>query len=137
MSGLAVFHVACIAFWAGMVAVELVLELAARRGAISHADVALLHRYIDRGLEMPTLVLVVGSGIALWSRTGFDSALLPKVALGLGAVLANLICYGFVERRAKAKSPEDHFRGIAATVVVGLPLASAALFLGGGAAGWW
>lgn len=137
MSGLALFHVVSLSFWAGMVAVELVLELAGRRGAIAHGDVALLHRWIDRGLEVPTLVLVVGSGLMLWSRTGYDGALLPKVGLGLGAVLANLVCAVFVERRAVSTEPEAHFRGIAATVVVGLPLALGALFLGGSAANLW
>ena len=137
MDGWVAAHLIALGSWAGVVGVELLYEGAARLGYLRSADVARLHRWTDRVLEIPLLAAVVLTGLVLWARAGWSPALLNKVALGLGAVTANAVCLPLVERRARSAEPERQFVPIAATALVGVPLALAALAMGGRRAGWW
>lgn len=138
MDGLVAFHLIALGIWAGVVAVEVLLEFGGWRGVYPADLVADLHRRTDRYLEAPLLVAVVTSGLLLWQRTGWSPALWPKVLLGLGAVAANIVCVAFVEARAAAGTPlPRHTRLVFATALPGFPLAIAALVVGGQRAGWW
>src|SRR5207244_2567018 len=84
MDGLVTGHVIAIAFWAGLVAVEVLFEAAGVSGKIDVRSAALLHRWTDRYLELPVLAAVAGTGIALWARMGWDAGVAWKVGAGLG-----------------------------------------------------
>lgn len=140
MDGLAAGHVFAIAFWAGIVAVEVVFEAAGLARKIDVRTAAVLHRWTDRYLELPTLAAVTGTGLALWARAGWDPSLFWKAAAGLGAIAFNLICYAFVEQRCAIKGvfeAERFTRRTIYTVAPGFPLAFAALYMSGARAGWW
>jgi hypothetical protein len=140
MDGLAVGHVLAIAFWAGIVAVEVLFEAAGLARKIDVRTAAVLHRWTDRTLELPTLAVVTGTGFALWARAGWDQTLFWKAGAGLGAIAFNLICYGFVEQRCAITSvfeAEKFTWRTIYTVAPGFPLAFAALYMGGARAGWW
>ncbi len=147
-------HLLSIGLWGGLVFVEIVFEFQMFRGRLDQLDVAILHRITDRFLELPILALVVATGWMLWQRSGYPDELLPKVLFGLGAVLANVICYIIVELRAttatrirlekqigKAYPNPDKLRvfstALAVTIVLGLISAAVALFIGGLSIGWW
>ena len=57
MDGLVTGHVIAIAFWAGLVAVEVLFEAAGVSGKIDVRSAALLHRWTDRYLEPRWLVV--------------------------------------------------------------------------------
>lgn len=134
--------------WGGLVLVEIAFEAQVFRGKMDEKAVAALHRITDRLMELPILFAVVVTGWMLWKQTGFDHELLPKVMFGLGAVVANVVCYIVVEMRASAalrtaNSEEVSIRirrlsiVLAGTIAPGLLSAGGALFLGGQLIGWW
>ncbi len=138
MDALAAFHIVVLGFWGGVVAVEILFETGGMLGKFPPDMVAKLHRHTDRILEVPLLIAVLASGLLLWQRAGWSAALLPKVALGTGAVAANAVCVVYVERRAAARAPDAGLtRRVVATAIPGFPLAAAALIAGGLRAGWW
>jgi hypothetical protein len=147
-------HLLSLGLWGGLVSVEIVFELQMFRGRLDPLDVADLHRITDRFLELPILALVMATGWMLWQRNDYSDELLPKVLFGLGAVLANVVCYIVVELRAstatrirlekqtaKAYPNTSRLRQLstvlAATIVLGLMSAAVALYLGGLLIGWW
>ena len=140
MDGLVTGHVIAIAFWAGLVAVEVLFEAAGVSGKIDVRSAALLHRWTDRYLELPVLAAVAGTGVALWARMGWDAGVAWKVGAGLGAIMFNLVCYALVERRCQIESPLEAKRftwRMIYTVAPGFLLAFAALYMGGSRGGWW
>ena len=140
MDGLVTGHVIAIAFWAGLVAVEVLFEAAGVSGKIDVRSAALLHRWTDRYLELPVLAAVAGTGVALWARMGWDAGVAWKVGAGLGAIMFNLVCYVLVERRCRIESPFEAKRftwRMIYTVAPGFLLAFAALYMGGSRGGWW
>ena len=147
-------HLLSLGLWGGLVSVEIVFEFQMFRGRLDQLDVAILHRITDRFLELPILALVVATGWMLWQRSGYPDELLPKVLFGLGAVLANVVCYIIVELRAATATRirlekqigetypnTDKLRvfstALAVTIAVGLSSAAAAMFIGGSLVGWW
>lgn len=138
MDGLVAFHLLVLGFWGGMVLVEIVFEVGAMRGLLDAKQMARLHVWTDRFLELPLLAMVVLSGALLWQRLGWTPELWPKVAAGLGAVFANLACYVFVERRGRldAVVAKDGWP-VFYTAAPGIILGVTALVLGGSRAGWW
>lgn len=140
MDGLVIGHLFAVAFWAGLVAVEVIFETAGVTGRIDVHSAALLHRWTDRYLELPVLAAIAATGIALWSRAGWDGGFVWKAAAGLGAIAFNVLCYVLVERRCGIESAAEAkrftWRAIY-TVAPGFPLGLAALYLGGARAGWW
>jgi len=140
MDGLVTGHVIAIAFWAGLVAVEVLFEAAGVSGKIDVRSAALLHRWTDRYLELPVLAAVAGTGVALWARIGWDAGVAWKVGAGLGAIMFNLVCYVLVERRCQIESPLEAKRftwRMIYSVAPGFLLAFAALYMGGSRGGWW
>lgn len=141
-------HIIFLGLWGGLVVTEIVFEAQMFRGKLDEKAIAGLHRITDRFIELPVLVAVLVTGWLLWKQTGFDQQLLPKVLFGLGAVLANVICYIIVELRASealraTAAGQGGVRlrklsiALAMTIAPGVLLAFAALFLGGQNIGWW
>ena len=148
MNSLVAAHIIFLGLWGGLVVTEIVFEGQMFRGKLDEKAIAGLHRITDRFIELPVLAAVLVTGWLLWEQTGFDQALLPKVLFGLGAVLANAICYIIVELRASealraASAGLDSARlrklsiTLAITIAPGVLFAFAALFLGGQGIGWW
>ncbi|MBI2372623.1 MAG: hypothetical protein HYV07_01360 [Deltaproteobacteria bacterium] len=142
MDGLIGLHLTALGTWTGIIAVELLYEIAGWRRDLDPVVVARLHRWTDRYLELPILGLVVASGALLWRHTGFSVAsdLVWKMGLGLAAVAFNVLCWLLVELRAKIADPEASHRFSARMWLVvspGFALGIAALALGGQRAGWW
>jgi len=148
MNSLAAAHIMFLGLWGGLVLVEIAFEAQMFRGKIDEKSVAILHRITDRFIELPILIAVLVTGWMLWKQTGFDHDLLPKVMFGLGAVVANVVCYIIVEMRASAalhpaNSAEISIRirrlsiVLAGTIAPGLLSGGIALFLGGQLIGWW
>ena len=148
MEPLVAAHILFLGLWGGLVAVEIAFETQMFRGKMDVRSVAALHRITDRFIELPVLIAVFLSGWLLWEQTGFDQGLHPKVMFGLGAVLANLVCYVIVEMRAsEALRTSDSDGGghklrrlsklLAGTIIAGVLSAGVALVLGGLRIGWW
>lgn len=137
MDGLLTAHLISLGLWGGVVLVEIVFELGGLRGRLDRASVAWLHAQVDRLVEAPLLLAVVGTGLLLWQRAGWSAGLLPKVGAGLAAVLANVVCVGLVMRRASQPQRTALTRGVFASALIGVPFAILALILGGARAGWW
>lgn len=137
MEGLTALHLALIAFWGGVVAVESVIEALGERGHLEIDAVARIHQITDRFIEIPVLFGIVWTGLALWARAGWTPELLPKVGFGVAAVVANLITAIYVERRARGIG--DTRQATLMIFVFGalvFPFALAALYLGGQHVGW-
>ena len=148
MNPLVAAHIMFVGLWGGLVLVEIAFEAQVFRGKLDERSVAALHRITDRLIELPILIAVIVTGWMLWKQTGFDHELLPKVMFGLGAVVANAVCYIVVEMRASealrtADSEEVNYRirrlsiVLASTIAPGLLSGGIALFLGGQRVGWW
>ena len=100
MDNLALIHVLAITFWLGVISVEVIFE----RAKIDQSATVVLHKLTDRYIELPIITVVMVTGLMLWSRTGWSIEILPKVLVGMGAVLSNVICYYFVEKRTPESS---------------------------------
>lgn len=137
-SPLAVAHLVFLGLWGGAVLVELVIELHARGMASREPVAAELHFWIDLLIELPLLLAVLVTGFALTARQpAFSGLLLAKIALGLTAILANLICVGVViQRRREVRRGAGESRvavlsrRVRLTAAPGLPAGLAALYLG-------
>lgn len=137
-------HLVALSAWAGLVMGEIVLEVSGIRMPRLRDAASRLHYFIDVFVEIPLLGAVVLTGAMLLASTSHvDAALWLKVSMGLGAVSVNSVCAGFVIARYRKAEAGDSAgvdrltRWIVMTVVVGLPLGLAALWLGGRRAGWW
>ncbi|MGZ3418752.1 MAG: hypothetical protein ACXWUG_01765 [Polyangiales bacterium] len=92
-------HLFALAAWALLVVVELFVEVFARDDAALRRA-ARTHFLIDVYLEVPLLVMVLATGIALATRLPAWTALHSlKIGAGLVAVSANLYCVAIVLRR--------------------------------------
>ncbi len=147
-SGLHLAHFAALLIWAGMVLVELGIEVAALKDETLRPAVAKLHHLVDLYVEGPALLAVVVTGTFLLLRVaaagGADLALGLKIGLGLGAVGANVFCVRIVIQRgdlATAGAPiaelDPLSRWVFRSAYVGLPMGLAALWMGGQRVGWW
>ena len=95
-------HLVLVSFWFGVLAVEAVLELCARDAA-SRRTVALVHRWTDLLVEIPTALAVLVTGAVLLARAWpAPSLLLVKSGLGLSVVVAQLVSVPLVHARWKA-----------------------------------
>ena len=130
MDGVRVVHLGALCAWAAVVVVEGIIELDDRDDG---STAARLHYLIDLGLELPLLVAVLASGGILWSRSAPTPLLSLKIACGLAAVCANLVCVVFVVRRYRQRrepAARRRWSRLVRASIVGLPFALAAAFLG-------
>lgn len=99
---LAMAHLIVLAGWGGVVATEAVVEVAPflKRGL--HPAAIRLHYWIDLLVELPIVVAVIATGIALAVTTP-NLTLLHAVKIGCGAlaVSINLFCIAVVVRRGR------------------------------------
>jgi hypothetical protein len=124
---IALLHLILVAAWAGLVLAELVLELVGARRPEAQRFVADVHYMIDLFLELPILLGVLATGGWLLRGATFDTALAVKVACGLAAVLANLVCVALVIARHRGARAT---RAIFGTAMFGIPPALLAAYLG-------
>ncbi len=123
-------HFGALSAWAGVVAVEGVIELDDRDDGV-HAT--RLHYLIDLFVETPLLAVVLITGIVLWSQASMSSLLAVKIGCGLVAVSANLLCVGFVVVRHRHREDPVARRFWSRYVrlsILALPFALAAAYLG-------
>lgn len=101
MSLLLSVHLLSAGVWAGCVATEVAFE---RRLAAAgrQGELAALHRTVDLAVELPALLLVAGSGLALAWGWPIEGLLAVKIGFGALAVLANAGCIVVVLRRDTA-----------------------------------
>ena len=82
---LRMLHFGSLCVWAGVVAVEAVIEIQAWRQPELRSGVARLHARIDLFVELPTIIAVATSGAALLAAIWPPSALhVAKIGLALG-----------------------------------------------------
>lgn len=126
-------HLVAASAWLGLVAAEAVIELTAKDRA-TRQFVAEAHKKIDLLFEGPLVAIVLLTGSVLLYRVWPDVSplMLGKIALGLVAVVANIICIKWVVGRARAKD-DDEFFGYARKISLSgytIPLAVLALVIG-------
>jgi predicted ferric reductase len=127
MSIAAFLHTAAITVWVGVIAVEIVIE----KSSIGTENIAQLHRLADRVVEMPIALLVLVSGVVLWSQAAWSSELLPKVLVGSGAIAVSLYCYICVEKRDVGKGNFGKLtKRMDQSSLIGFACFIAALYLG-------
>jgi len=134
MDRLAILHIVLVAFWLGVVAVEIIFE----RARIGREARVLMHKLTDRFVELPVITLVLITGLMLWSRASWSMEYLPKVLFGVLAIGANAICYCFVEKRTvESGAYQEQSRNILWITVPGLAGFLIAAYLGGRHAAFW
>ncbi len=129
-------HIIIASSWLGLVAGETAMELSAKKRE-TKAFVAQVHRTIDIYIEGPLMSLTLITGaILLMNMWPEVSALLwVKVAAGLVAVVANIICIYWVVERARA-TDDAAFKSWAAKIrLTGYTIPFGALALGLGVYG--
>lgn len=136
---LGLLHLVVLALWGGVVLAESVIELLPRWRPDLRRAGATLHYYVDVAVEAPLIVAVVATGVALLLRRPLTADLLPKVALGSAAVLANVVCIVFVVKRHRGgdEALRARSRVVLFTALAGVPCAAAAFVLGATRAGLW
>lgn len=136
MSTLAVWHVAAVSFWFGVVGAEFVIERSRAESRSHGYSVANNHFWIDVLLEVPVALVVLFTGLALWTSTPLSPGLALKMMAGAVAVAVNVVCLVPVIRRRTAARDNRlrdvirHSRTIDRITLVGLPAAVLALALG-------
>jgi hypothetical protein len=99
---LAMLHLIALAGWGGVVATEAVIEVAPFRVHELHPAAIRFHYWIDLLVELPFVLAVVGTGVALAVTTPELTGLhAVKIAFGAAAVAVNLFCIGVVVRRGR------------------------------------
>jgi hypothetical protein len=134
---LRIAHLLALAVWFGIIATESVIELLPRRNPSLWPAASHLHYWIDLALELPALLAVALTGVALAGSVPSSTRLIAKVASGGTAVLANLVCVGLVLRRERLRrqggSPSDlrrASRGVVMAAAIGSPFGILSLLIG-------
>ncbi len=137
MDILPMVHFAFLAAWVGIVATEGVIELAPRFKRELHRPAMVFHYWIDLLVELPVILGIVSTGIALCFFIEKITALhIIKIALAGGAVACNLFCIFIVVKRQRipASATEEgawrESRKILLSFAVGCPMAVGALLIG-------
>jgi len=99
-------HIFAASAWVGVLGCETVMELVARDAAARRL-VARIHQWIDILFEAPLVVTVLVTGAVLLARTWPPSTLLlVKIGAAMIGILANVVCFRFVQARVKAGSDD-------------------------------
>ncbi|MFQ5417273.1 MAG: hypothetical protein ACE5FL_09530 [Myxococcota bacterium] len=136
------FHVFALGLWGGCVAVEMLLEGAARSDPERSAQVARTHAAIDRFIEIPILIAVLGTGLRLLRPELLHGWYLVLIVSGSTAVLINFLCVIPVVRRKRAVDAGEMSRVDAETRWIfrafwtGTPAAAIAFFSAAVIRGW-
>lgn len=101
-------HLIFIGLWGGCVAVEMVMEFWGRAEPARKHQVAQLHFLIDLYVEVPILIMVLISGVALFDA---DNLIFPtykiKIIASLIPVLINIYCLVPIIRRKYASDKNN------------------------------
>ena len=99
---MAMAHLIMLSLWGGVVATEAVIEIYPFRKRELHAATIRFHYWIDLLVELPLVLAVVTTGIALLLLTDPVTPLhLVKIGFGGAAVAINLFCIVVVVRRGR------------------------------------
>ncbi len=131
-------HLVVLALWGGVVATEAVIEVFPFRTPEMHPATIRLHYWIDLLVELPLVLAVLGTGVALVVLA--DAITLRhvvKLVFAGGAVAVNLFCISVVLRRARRLRTQGTdtslwgaSRVVLACFAVGLACAAVAATLG-------
>lgn len=115
-NGMLILHLLAGGAWLGCVLTEVGFErLLKSPAAGDRRTLAALHRRVDLLVELPAMVLVLATGVALWGQGPGSAGLLAgawrlKLALAALAWLANAVCIVVVLRRDHAARHGDDAR---------------------------
>jgi len=99
---LAMAHVIVLSMWGGVVATEAVIEIFPFRRRELHAATIRFHYWIDLLLELPLVLAVIATGIALLFVIETVTPLhLVMLGFGGAAVAINLFCIVVVVKRGR------------------------------------
>jgi hypothetical protein len=99
---LAMVHLMMLSLWGGVVATEAVIELYPFRKRELHAATIRFHYWIDLLVELPLVLAVITTGVALlWLTDPVTPLHLLKVGFGGAAVAVNLFCIVVVVKRGR------------------------------------
>jgi hypothetical protein len=107
---LAMAHLTVLALWGGVVATEAVIEVLPFRRRELHGATIRFHYWIDLLVELPLVLAVVATGVALVVTIEAVTPLhVLKIACGGAAVAVNLFCIVVVVRRGRKmeRHPDD------------------------------
>lgn len=104
-------HIVAASAWMGLIAAEVVIELLAQDNT-TRRFVAEAHKRIDLFFEGPLVAIVLLTGCVLlyplWPSA--TALLLLKVAVGIIAVVSNVVCIHWVLGRARAKDDGEFYQ---------------------------
>lgn len=134
----AMVHLVVLSMWGGVVATEAVVELLPFRRRELHAATIQFHFWIDLLVELPMVLAVIGTGVALVILLPTVTSMhVVKIAFGSAAVLVNLFCIAVVVRRGRGLGREvgdgalwRDSRTVLACFAIGLLCAAGAAVLG-------
>ena len=102
---LAMLHLIMLSMWGGVVATEAVIEVLPFRRRELHSATIRFHFWIDLLVELPLVLGVIATGVALFFLTDPLTPLhLVKIGLGGAAVAVNLFCIVVVVKRGRRLS---------------------------------
>lgn len=107
MTAILFIHLIAIGIWAGCVATEAVLEIALAKVPPLESGLASIHSRIDRFVEVPAIIVAVGTGGSMLHHAAWDHLLSIKVSLGVAAVVLNSIAAYTVHRRLQCLNAKD------------------------------
>jgi hypothetical protein len=110
---LAMLHLVMLSLWGGVVATEAVIEVLPFRQRGLHAATIRFHYWIDLLVELPLVLAVIATGVALFFLTEPVTSLhLVKIGLGGAAVAVNLFCIVVVVKRGRRLSGDGDEEGL-------------------------
>jgi hypothetical protein len=121
-------HLFSVAAWLGVVMTELVIEVYPYRNRGLYLSTIHFHYWIDLFVELPLVLLLLGSGIVLiFLNTNLDLLHVLKIASGLIPVLACFAGIYVVLRRSaalRAGAREEDLWGGSRNIVIAVLIAS-------------
>ena len=135
---LAMVHLVVLSLWGGVVATEAVIEVYPFRARALHPAAIRFHYWIDLLVELPLVLAVTATGVALAVSVDRLTPLhFVKLAFGAAAIAVNLFCIAVVVRRGRRFEREADdgplwpaSRTVLACFAVGLLCAAVAATLG-------
>lgn len=133
MPPLVTWHVILVCIWLGLVLAETVIEFSVRKDD-DLRKAAQLHYRIDCLLEVPVVLSVLATGIALMVPFWPLSRLLwIKIGCGLVAIAVNLYCAVLVALRYRRRDDAKELQRLSRDILrtwLGVPFGLAAFYLG-------
>jgi hypothetical protein len=138
MSAIVFVHILAAGFWLGCAAVEVVIERSrGGRDAAKKRLVADYHVIVDKWIEIPSITVLLGTGVMMIDVERLAGLYLLKVICGASVIALNAWC-AIVVRQRRRLTDDEHFlgayRGLSRRIdwsgYVGIPLAVAEVGLG-------